>query len=1239
MPSQQDLTLATLFKAVEDGSFKRTVGKLTGLLNGLNTSLAKVNQASKKVQAASAKVTSALNSQSQSTKKATQQMQGLALTVDRVANSFKTAARYFVAYRLFHGVTRGAREGVAEIVNFDQALHNLAAISSATGGEIDVMRDKILDVASKTKYSTTEIAEGMVLLTQSGLTAAEATQAIGSVAALAAGTLSEFGSTADLVTTTLRAFNLNANETSRVADVMANAVNKSKATIDKLRTTFNYIGVSAHQAGMSLERTAASTMMLYNAGIRASTVGTGLRQVLARLLAPNENLREAMGRYGLEIDRASGKQEWFEKQVGKLSAVLWDAKTNTVDMSKAYELFGLRGAQTAAVLVSSYMDLNGTWEKTYEMASRVGTALKMQEEQLKGLAAKAKNLGDKLKNLAIALGEGGFTAVLGGAIDLLRGATDALTKFANTMGGKVLANTILFTGIVWGLVTAVKTLLIYLPKIKAAMAFFASPTALGIVAIGALVGLIFTLYDHYKKLSTAATKAAASYRSLVSSLDGYQKRLSSVVEGSQEHLDIVAQLKEEYPDYANQIDRVKNSYSELNKVMKEIRLEEEKKSLEAVTKAFAEQSTNIDYLLRRYNEYRMRTKENVLSLDKWVEKNGDLLGSNKRALKSIEDLTSGYKDLLLELYEKEGWEKVKEQIDSLIVSSGSYMDRFNMAGLAQDELLNRIKKGLEDEVKARKDAAERIRQNRIDTHKKMVSDLLPAWKALYDKLDDLEQLKLLKQYRATTKNWKDLEKDLRIHLEAEGKTEEEIAKEAMRKKRAFYAADLDSFKESILKQRELIRALPAEWKKVYDGLDSLQQARMLKAFNAFENGWKKEAKTLRELFKAQGVPFEGIEKKISEIRRKRIKEELAEFYKKEDAKAYKAEEILQQINEKSARYAGDKYETEAAKAETFYKKIEQRIDQLVASEREKDALRLRNKEVYYERLERMARIHGFGSPEERAGFEVTTGIETDETYGVTSVEKLAEMWRKSGGSLADYIAQLNVLKAEGKLSVDEHRTALERTFAAPGEAFSNGWKRAMDRVRSGSEFLYDLGEQLPDKLADGFTDVWETWLDGTKSAGEAFADFARGALKWIGQIIMKQLILNALQGITGGGGGGAAGPVHVGAGGTTAFKMHTGGIVGSGGLKQRVSSALFNFAPRLHDGINNKLRSDEYPAILQKNEAVFTQDQMKVLAGAGGTSISVPVNIGDSGSGDILKRHLPAAIEEAVLKTMRKYMR
>ena len=71
---------------------------------------------------------------------------------------------------------------------------------------------------------------------------------------------------------------------------------------------------------------------------------------------------------------------------------------------------------------------------------------------------------------------------------------------------------------------------------------------------------------------------------------------------------------------------------------------------------------------------------------------------------------------------------------------------------------------------------------------------------------------------------------------------------------------------------------------------------------------------------------------------------------------------------------------------------------------------------------------------------------------------------------------------------------------------------------------------------------------------------------------------------------------------------HTGSIIGqSGGSGRIFPMAAFATAPRFHTG--GIIGSDEVPAILQKGEGVFTQEQMKALGGMSKAAPEVVVNV------------------------------
>lgn len=154
---------------------------------------------------------------------------------------------------------------------------------------------------------------------------------------------------------------------------------------------------------------------------------------------------------------------------------------------------------------------------------------------------------------------------------------------------------------------------------------------------------------------------------------------------------------------------------------------------------------------------------------------------------------------------------------------------------------------------------------------------------------------------------------------------------------------------------------------------------------------------------------------------------------------------------------------------------------------------------------------------------------------------------------------------------------------------------------------------------DGFAQQLAETGDVFGSLRDAFLQFAADFLRQIAQMIIQQLILNAIGGGGGSGEGGLGGFIA----GLFAPKKHTGGPVNSGGGRTLVSPAVFAGAQRYHGGGIAGLAPDEVPAILLRNEEVLTEDDPRHranggLAGGGG-SVKV-TNVFDPG--DMLDKAL-----------------
>lgn len=120
-----------------------------------------------------------------------------------------------------------------------------------------------------------------------------------------------------------------------------------------------------------------------------------------------------------------------------------------------------------------------------------------------------------------------------------------------------------------------------------------------------------------------------------------------------------------------------------------------------------------------------------------------------------------------------------------------------------------------------------------------------------------------------------------------------------------------------------------------------------------------------------------------------------------------------------------------------------------------------------------------------------------------------------------------------------------------------------------------------------------SWGDTIESVRDAFRQFAADFLRMIAQMILKQIVLNAVQAASGGSGYGAA---------LAALVAHDGGIVGRSGGSSRsrtVDASWFANAPRYHSGGVPGMAADEYAAVLREGEEVLKADSPRNILNGG----------------------------------------
>ena len=227
---------------------------------------------------------------------------------------------------------------------------------------------------------------------------------------------------------------------------------------------------------------------------------------------------------------------------------------------------------------------------------------------------------------------------------------------------------------------------------------------------------------------------------------------------------------------------------------------------------------------------------------------------------------------------------------------------------------------------------------------------------------------------------------------------------------------------------------------------------------------------------------------------------------------------------------------------------------------------------------------------------------------------------------------------------DQKRRA-QNAAAIKGDDFMAGFGAQMDEYKRLAVTAGEQGAAVAEAITSSMEDNMTAFFDSTSEKFLNFKDLALSILRDISNALIKELITKPLvAGMVGGGGGwgsligglfgsmfGSGGGGFTAGQGYTATPRHSGGIMDEGGPTRRVPALSFANAPRYHDGF----APNEIPAILNRDEGVFTPGQMKAL-GNRSVSINVPVSI--TAGGGIDERRLSYRMREEMETTAKRVL-
>jgi TP901 family phage tail tape measure protein len=320
---------------------------------------------------------------------------------------------------------------VKPAVDFELAMAKVGAITNeaADSKGFKALTKQARELGRTTQYTASQASEAMQFLGMAGLNTNQILAATPSVLNLAIAGNMDLGRTADIASNILTGFNMEAERTGEVADILAQASRSTNVNVEMLGQTMKFIAPAAAAVGGTLSETATLAGVLGDAGIQATMAGTMLRSTYLRLAAPAKagakalgQMRNEMGISAEEMPDVAKEALLAQKRLSGLGVKIFEngkmrsmvsilkemhhATKNLADdekLSIIKDIFGTRSTAGALAIFKSVE--TGRLDEVEQKINNANGAAKEMADRLKNTTSGAfKEFASAIESVGISIG-------------------------------------------------------------------------------------------------------------------------------------------------------------------------------------------------------------------------------------------------------------------------------------------------------------------------------------------------------------------------------------------------------------------------------------------------------------------------------------------------------------------------------------------------------------------------------------------------------------------------------------------------------------------------------------------------------------------------------------------------------------------------------------------------------------------------------------------------------------------
>ena len=436
---------------------------------------------------------------------------------DRSSRATRNLTNLLGALGLAGGITlvvRGVREMIGVFSGFEKQMAKVRAISGATDAEFKLLTDDAKRLGESTEKTATQVGELQLAFARVGLTTPQIIAATEATLDLSTAIDEDLALSAEVAAKTVKGFNLTAEETARVTDVMALAISSSALTLTAFQDSMKTVAPVALAVNSTLESTTAILSTLVDAGQEASTAGTSLRNIFIELAIQGLTWDEAMQQVRDSTNKVATATELFGKRASTAALIIANNSEKIDTLTTSYE----NAAGSAKVMADIMRDVL-TGDVDIATSAIQGLVIEIGEKLtpilrsiVQGFTFFIRNIGAFIKVILIAT-----SAIVGYrlAIKLTTLLTNqsakatilkTLVEKASAIGQKILRGALLLTAAAQALMTG------NVKRATVAMRIFNTVTKLN--PLGLLLGIlgaVTTAFFAYRDSTDEATKAQEEF--------------------------------------------------------------------------------------------------------------------------------------------------------------------------------------------------------------------------------------------------------------------------------------------------------------------------------------------------------------------------------------------------------------------------------------------------------------------------------------------------------------------------------------------------------------------------------------------------------------------------------------------------------------------------------------------------------------------------------------------------------